>query len=88
MRKSKIIIVFLHKKNQKRLRGPYIEDNLYTISEEYIKVNRSDNLKEIQQVKIKEKYQFVQLYFIILVCSQVFQPLAHIKQEAKQLKQV
>ncbi len=36
------------------LRGLYIGDNLYTVSEDYIKVNRLDNLQEISQSKIKE----------------------------------
>lgn len=36
------------------LRGLYIDDNLYTISEDYIKVNSLDNLQEISQLKIKE----------------------------------
>ena len=40
--------------NSKLLRGLYIDDNLYTISEDYIKVNRLEDLQEIEQVKIKE----------------------------------
>ena len=36
------------------LRGLYIDDNLYTVSEDYIKVNRLDDLQEISRVKIKE----------------------------------
>lgn len=36
------------------LRGLYIEDNLYTISEDYIKINKLEDLKEINQLKIKE----------------------------------
>ena len=36
------------------LRGLYIEDNLYTVSEDYIKINKLDDLKEISQLKIKE----------------------------------
>lgn len=41
--------------NQSRLlRGLYIGDNLYTISEDYIKINKLDDLKEINQVKVKE----------------------------------
>ena len=36
------------------LRGLYIDDNLYTVSEDYIKVNRLDDLQEISQLKIKE----------------------------------
>ena len=41
--------------NQSRLlRGLYIEDNLYTISEDYIKVNKLEDLQEIGQVKVKE----------------------------------
>ena len=40
--------------NTRLLRGLYIEDNLYTISEDYIKVNRLEDLQEVNQVKIKE----------------------------------
>lgn len=41
--------------NQSRLlRGLYIEDNLYTISEDYIKANKLDDLKEVNQIKVKE----------------------------------
>ena len=36
------------------LRGLYIDDNLYTVSEDYVKVNRLDDLQEVSQVKIKE----------------------------------
>ena len=36
------------------LRGLYIDDNLYTVSEDYVKVNRLDDLQEISEVKIKE----------------------------------
>ena len=36
------------------LRGLYIEDNLYTISEDYIKINKLEDLQEINQLKIKE----------------------------------
>ena len=36
------------------LRGLYIDDNLYTVSEDYIKVNKLNDLQEISQLKIKE----------------------------------
>ena len=36
------------------LRGLYIDDNLYTVSEDYIKINSLDDLQEISQLKIKE----------------------------------
>lgn len=36
------------------LRGLYIDDNLYTISEDYIKINKLDDLREVSQLKIKE----------------------------------
>lgn len=39
--------------NSRLLRGLYIDDNLYTISEDYIKVNKINDLKEIKQVEIK-----------------------------------
>ena len=41
-------------KNSRLLRGLYIDNNLYTISEDYIKVNQLEDLKEINQLKIKE----------------------------------
>lgn len=34
------------------LRGLYIDDNLYTVSEGYIKVNKIDNLEEINSIKV------------------------------------
>ena len=40
--------------NSKLLRGLYIDNNLYTISEELIKVNRIDNLELISQLQIQE----------------------------------
>ena len=36
------------------LRVLYIDDNLYTVSEDYVKVNRLEDLQEISQLKIKE----------------------------------
>ena len=39
--------------NSRLLRGMYIDDNLYTISEDYIKINNIENLEEIKQVEIK-----------------------------------
>ena len=36
------------------LRGLYIDDNLYTVSEDYIKVNQLEDLKEINSLKVKE----------------------------------
>ena len=41
--------------NSKLLRGLYIDDNLYTVSEDYIKVNKLDDLKEISSLKINDK---------------------------------
>lgn len=52
-----------HDKNQKKnrytletrlLRGLYIENNLYTISEDYIKVNKMEDLQEISQLEINK----------------------------------
>lgn len=40
--------------NSRLLRGLYIDDNLYTVSEDYIKVNKLNDLQEISQLKIKE----------------------------------
>lgn len=37
----------------KMLRGMYIDDNLYTISENQIKVNKLDNLELVSELKIK-----------------------------------
>ena len=39
--------------NSKLLRGLWIEDNLYTVSESMIKVNRLDDLEEISKLEIK-----------------------------------
>ena len=39
--------------NTKLLRGLYIEDNLFTISEDYIKVNKLEDLSEINSLKLK-----------------------------------
>ena len=39
--------------NSKLLRGLYIEDNLYTVSEGAIKVNKLDNLDEISKISLK-----------------------------------
>jgi uncharacterized secreted protein with C-terminal beta-propeller domain len=39
----------------KLLRGLYIEDNLYTVSEKEIKVNRLSDLEEIGNLKIKKE---------------------------------
>ena len=36
------------------LRGLYIENNLYTISEDYVKVNKLNDLTEVSSLKIKE----------------------------------
>ena len=41
--------------NRKLLRGLYIEDNLYTISEDYIKVNDLKDLKEISNIKVNKE---------------------------------
>ena len=55
--------VINHEKNNNRryyyypsklLRGLYIEDNLYTVSESAIKVNKLEDLNEISNLKIKE----------------------------------
>ena len=39
--------------NSKLLRGLYIDDNIYTVSENAIKVNRLDTLEQISELKIK-----------------------------------
>ena len=39
--------------NSKLLRGLYIDNNLYTISESAIKVNKLDTLEQISEIKIK-----------------------------------
>ena len=43
-----------YRTSSRLLRGLYIENNLYTISEDYIKINQLEDLKEIKQLKIKE----------------------------------
>lgn len=40
--------------SSKLLRGMWIEDNLYTVSEDMIKVNKLDDLTQISELKIKE----------------------------------
>ena len=35
------------------LRGLYIEDDLYTVSEDYIKVNKLEDLSELSSLKLK-----------------------------------
>ncbi|MBQ1550855.1 MAG: beta-propeller domain-containing protein [Bacilli bacterium] len=42
-----------YNRNSKLLRGLYIEDDLFTISEEAIKVNKLDNLDEISKLSLK-----------------------------------
>ena len=39
--------------NSKLLRGLYIDDNLYTVSESAIKVNKLDTLEQLNELKIK-----------------------------------
>jgi uncharacterized secreted protein with C-terminal beta-propeller domain len=45
---------YYYYENSKLLRGIYINNDLYTVSEDYIKVNSLDTLKEISSLKIKE----------------------------------
>lgn len=45
---------YSYDKQSRLLRGLYIEDDLYTISEDYIKVNKLEDLQEVGQVKVKE----------------------------------
>ena len=42
-----------YNRNSKLLRGLYIEDDLFTVSEEAIKVNKLDNLDEISKLSLK-----------------------------------
>ena len=46
---------FYYGNNSKLLRGLYIDDNLYTVSEDEIKVNDLKELNEISSVKISDK---------------------------------
>ena len=39
----------------KLLRGLYIDDNLYTVSESEIKINKLEDLKEISNLKLKKE---------------------------------
>ena len=39
--------------NTRLLRGLYIDDDLYTVSEDYIKVNKLDDLSEVSSLKLK-----------------------------------
>lgn len=41
-------------KSSRLLRGIYIQDNLYTISEDYIKINKLEDLKEVNQIKVRK----------------------------------
>ena len=41
--------------SRKLLRGLYIEDNLYTISEDKIKVNKLENLEQVGELELAEK---------------------------------
>ncbi len=41
--------------NTRLLRGAYIGNNLYTISEDMIKVNSLDDLKQLSELKLREK---------------------------------
>ena len=40
-------------KNSRLLRGLYIDENLYTVSESTVKVNRLDTLEQVNELKIK-----------------------------------
>ena len=51
---EKIINNYYYYGNSKLLRGVYIDDNLYTVSEGFVKVNNLDTLKEISSLRIKE----------------------------------
>ena len=51
---EKTIGRYSYNNTSRLLRGLYIDDNLYTVSEDYVKVNRLDDLQEVSQVKIKE----------------------------------
>lgn len=44
---------YSYRTNTKLLRGIYIEDNLYTVSESAVKVNRLDTLKLVSELKLK-----------------------------------
>ena len=44
---------YTYRNNSRLLRGLYIEDDLFTVSEDYVKVNRLDNLNLISQLNIK-----------------------------------
>ena len=41
-------------RNSKLLRGVYIDNNLYTVSENFVKVNNLEDLTEISNINIKE----------------------------------
>lgn len=51
MKRKKIHTITIH---TKLLRGLYIDNNLYTVSETAIKVNDLDSLKQVGEIKIKE----------------------------------
>ena len=43
----------IYYKNSRLLRGLYIDENLYTVSESTVKVNRLDTLEQVNELKIK-----------------------------------
>ena len=51
---EKIVNNYYYYGTSKLLRGVYIDDNLYTVSEGFVKVNNLENLKEISSLRIKE----------------------------------
>ncbi len=51
---KKINKYYYYYDNSKLLRGIYIDDNLYTVSESYIKVHKLNDLSEISSLEIKE----------------------------------
>ena len=52
--KNKSNYYYYYYGNSKLLRGVYIDNNLYTVSEKYVKVHNLEDLTEISNIKIKE----------------------------------
>ena len=46
---------YYYNTNSRLLRGLYIDDNLFTVSETAVKVNKLDDLKQISELKIINK---------------------------------
>lgn len=51
---EKVKTKYRYSNNSRMIRGLYIDNNLYTVSEDYIKVNKLEDLQELATLKVKE----------------------------------